>query len=215
VIPRVKVCGVTSYEDAIMCLDSGADALGFNFYRPSPRFIDPAAARAIIPRLPPLITTVGVFVNVEEPDDVAGAAQEAGIHVIQLHGDEAPDYCRKLSAWPLIKAVRMAEGTVQPDLQAYPVQAILLDSKDDFLFGGTGKAFDWAVIQNLACARPLILAGGLNPSNIARAIRAVKPYAVDVCSGVESSPGKKDAAKLRAFMNEVRNVANEARHGTR
>ncbi len=201
---RVKVCGITSYEDAVLCLDCGADALGFNFYRPSPRYIDPLEARTLIRRLPPLTTTVGVFVNVERPSGVAEIALAAGVHVLQLHGDETPSFCRELAGWTLIKAVRIADGKIDANLLAYPVHGFLLDSKDELLFGGTGKAFDWSIARKLGTPHTLILAGGLGPANVAQAIRTVGPYAVDVCSGVENSPGRKDAGKLKAFMEEVK-----------
>ena len=200
---RVKVCGITTYEDAALALDCGCDALGFNFYRPSPRYIDPADARAIIRRIPPLATTVGVFVNVEEPACITEIAHWAGIRVLQLHGDETAEYCRRLADWTLIKALRIGENGVEGELEAYPVQAFLLDARHDLLFGGTGKIFDWSVCHTVATVRPVILAGGLGPSNVAEAIRTVNPYGIDVCSGVESAPGRKDRFKLKAFMDEV------------
>ena len=212
---RVKVCGITSYEDAAMALACGVDALGFNFYRPSPRYIDPAEVRAIIRRLPPLATTVGVFVNVEPPADVAEMARAAGVGVLQLHGDETAEYCRCLADWTLIKALRIGDEGIDAELQAYPVQAFLLDSRHDNLFGGTGKTFDWSFCHAVGSVRPVILSGGLGPANVAEAIRCVKPYGVDVCSGVESAPGRKDSGKLKAFMDEVTNVRGESRHGTR
>jgi phosphoribosylanthranilate isomerase len=205
---RVKVCGITSYEDAAMVLDQGVDALGFNFFPRSPRYISPLGARAIIQRLPPFINSVGLFVNVPEQDEVFEMARAAGIQVLQLHGDESPDYCGRLSGWPLIKAVRIGKDRIEENLKAYPVQAFLLDSKDDVLFGGTGKSFDWERAREVKKIRPVILAGGLRPDNVGEAIRAVMPYAVDVCSGVESTPGKKDRKKLADFMNEVWNVSN-------
>lgn len=204
---KVKVCGLTNYEDAAMALDEGADVLGFNFFPPSPRYIDPGAAHAIVRRLPPFAVTVGLFVNVEHPDDVTETARRAGVQVIQLHGDENPAYCRELSSWPLIKVLRIGTEPVQVDLEQYPVQGFLLDVKDDTLFGGTGKSFDWNLAQNIDRHRPIILAGGLRADNIQAAIRAVRPYAVDVCSGVEREPGVKDPEKLAEFMNEVRNVS--------
>jgi phosphoribosylanthranilate isomerase len=200
---RVKVCGITSYEDAAMALDLGIDALGFNFYPFSPRFIDPAAARSIIRRLPPFATAVGVFVNVADPAEVDGNARAAGLQVLQLHGDESVDYCRRLRAWPLIKAVRIDKDVDLENLLRFPAQAILLDSKDDRLFGGTGKVFDWTLARTSIPGLRIILAGGMNSANVGEVIRGVQPYAVDVCSGVESHPGKKDAAKLTAFMREV------------
>jgi phosphoribosylanthranilate isomerase len=203
---KVKICGITSYEDAALALDAGADALGFNFFPSSPRYIRPRDANAIIRRLPPFTVTVGLFVNVELPENVERTALLAGAQVIQLHGDESPEYCRKLSAWPLIQALRIGDKPVEPDLDRYPVRAFLLDIKDDVLFGGTGKTFDWNLAQSIDRKRPIILAGGLRSDNVRAAIRTVRPYGVDVCSGVEREPGKKDPAKLAEFMNEVRNV---------
>ncbi len=207
---RVKVCGITCYEDACLALELGADALGFNFHSPSPRFIEPRDVRDLIRRLPPLATTVGVFVNVPGPEEVDRAARAAGIQVLQLHGDESPDYCRRLEAWPLIKAVRIGAGGVDADLAGFPAQAILLDARDEARYGGTGMTFDWELARRVRCGGlPVILAGGLNPANVAEAIRVVRPYGVDVCSGVESHPGKKDRGRLSAFMNEVFHVAGQ------
>jgi phosphoribosylanthranilate isomerase len=201
---KVKVCGITNYEDAVLALDAGVDALGFNFFPRSPRYISPMAVRRIIERLPPLIVNVGLFVNTP-PEDVAEMARVAGVQVLQLHGDESPEYCRKLWDWPLIKAVRIGSSPIESDLQEYAVGAFLLDSKDDLRFGGTGKSFEWSRALEIKNLRPVILAGGLRPENVQEAIRTVIPYAVDVCSGVEELPGKKNAAKLREFMNEVSN----------
>jgi phosphoribosylanthranilate isomerase len=203
---KVKVCGITRYEDAVLALDEGADALGFNFFPPSPRYIDPGTAGEIIRRLPPFAVTVGLFVNVERADRLAETAQLSGVRVIQLHGDESPEYCRQLSAWPLIKVLRIGGAPVEKNLEQYPVQAFLLDVKDDVLFGGTGKSFDWTLVQGIDRKRPIILAGGLRVDNVQAAIRAVKPYGIDVCSGVEREPGIKDPVKLAEFMNEVRHV---------
>jgi phosphoribosylanthranilate isomerase len=205
---KVKVCGITSYEDAVMALDHGVDALGFNFFPPSPRYIAPETARQIVRQLPPFAVSVGLFVN-SDRDTVDRTARYAGVQIIQLHGKEDPEYCRGLSEWPLIKAIRIGTGgRVDDNLQEYQVNAFLLDSRDDVLFGGTGKSFDWSFAGKLPLIRPIILAGGLRPDNVREAIRIVKPYAVDVCSGVEGAPGKKDAAKLVEFMNEVINGSN-------
>jgi phosphoribosylanthranilate isomerase len=203
---KVKVCGITSYEDAVMVLDQGVDALGFNFFPPSPRYLKPADARSILRRLPPFVTTVGLFVNVADADQVSEMATAAAVQVLQLHGDETPDYCRRFANWPLIKALRIGGNEIPRDLDAYSVQAFLLDAKDDALFGGTGRSFDWKLARDIQRIRPIILAGGLRPDNVREAIRVVAPYGIDVCSGVESAPGKKDVNKLRQFMNEVRNV---------
>jgi phosphoribosylanthranilate isomerase len=203
---KVKVCGITNYEDAVLSLDAGVDALGFNFFPPSPRYIRPEDARAIIRRIPPLVVSVGLFVNVADPGAVSEAARAAGVHILQLHGDETPEYCSRLADWPLIKALRLGKAGLPEDFERYPVQMFLLDSKDDLAFGGTGKTFDWNLVKDLRSPRPIMLAGGLRPDNVGAAIRVVAPCAVDVCSGVESAPGKKDAALLRQFMNEVRNA---------
>jgi len=211
---KVKVCGITNREDAAAALECGADALGFNFYRQSPRYIDPADACGIIRRLPPLAAAVGVFVNVPDPADIAAIALASGVRILQLHGDETPAYCRELAGWAVIKALRIGSGPLPTNLDEYPVRAFLLDAKDDVLFGGTGKVLDWPLAKTVSRVRPVILAGGLSVSNVGQAIRLVRPYAVDVCSGVESSPGKKDATRLKAFMDEVRNVATEIERPT-
>jgi phosphoribosylanthranilate isomerase len=203
---RVKVCGITNYKDAVRVLDQGVDALGFNFYPSSPRYINPGAARSIIRRMPPFAVTVGLFVNVTEQSLLAEAARHAGVQVLQLHGDEDPAYCRKLRDWPLIKVLRIGKSLLQENLEEYPVQGFLLDVKDDALYGGTSKSFDWSLAKGIRRIRPIILAGGLRPDNVREAIRIVEPYGLDVCSGVESKPGKKDTQKLIEFMNEVRNV---------
>jgi phosphoribosylanthranilate isomerase len=200
---RVKICGITNYEDAAMALELGADALGFNFYPPSPRYVECAVARDIIRRLPPFAATVGVFVNVAHPAEVDRSARAAGVQVLQLHGDEPADYCRGLAAWPLIKAVRVHEAWVPESLLGFPAQAFLLDSRDERIFGGTGMTFDWTLARRAPTGLKIVLAGGLNPANVAQAIRSVRPYGVDACSGVEVSPGRKDPAKLAAFMKEV------------
>ncbi len=208
---RIKVCGITSFEDAMLALDLGADALGFNFFPQSPRYIDPLKAHAIIGRLPPFAVYVGLFVNAASPELVSHTAQTAGVQVLQLHGDESPDYCRALSAWPLIKALRVGAESMEAKIaEAYPVRALLLDARDDVLYGGTGKSFDWNLAGQTGRTMPIILAGGLHAGNVARAIRVVRPYGVDVCSGVESAPGIKNAAKLAQFMKEVRNAATSA-----
>lgn len=205
---KVKVCGITSYEDAVMALDQGVDALGFNFFPSSPRYISPAAARSIIRRLPPFTPAVGVFVNVSSIESLMETAQLAGVQVLQLHGDETPEYCSQLSGRPLIKALRIGRDGIRENVSDYQVQAFLLDSKDDALFGGTGRPFDWKLAADIKQVRPIILAGGLRAENVREAMRTLDPYGIDVCSGVESKPGKKDAGRLSEFMSEVRNVGS-------
>jgi phosphoribosylanthranilate isomerase len=192
----------------VLALDLGVDALGFNFYPKSPRYVDPVGVRRIIRRLPPLTTTVGLFVNAASSGELCTAACAAGVQVLQLHGDESVDFCRELADWPLIKAVRLGKALPLEGLEDYPVQAFLLDALDDNLYGGTGKTFDWRLAEGIGRIRPVILAGGLRPGNVAAAVREVKPYGLDICSGVEKSPGRKDPEKLAAFMTEVRNVCN-------
>ena len=203
---KVKVCGITGYRDAAMALDLGADALGFNFYPGSPRFVAPASARAVIRRLPPLTTTVAVFVNEPDPAGLERAARLAGVNCLQLHGDEPPEYCHALSHWKVIKALRIAPGARPRGISRYRVSALLLDALDPSRYGGTGRALDWAALGSIRASIPIILAGGLRAENVAEAVRAVRPYAVDVCSGVEKAPGKKDRAKLASFMREVRDA---------
>lgn len=206
---KVKVCGITSYRDASMALSLGADALGFNFFPRSPRYIAPAAARRIVDRLPPFVTKVAVYVNASDLYELEKDALNAGVDVLQLHGDETPEYCREFSHWRLIKTLRIGEGFLPEDLEKYPVSAFLLDTRNPRLYGGTGKTFDWKLAGTIRTKRPLILAGGLCAENVADAIRTVRPYAVDVCSGVESAPGKKERRKLVAFMNEVHRASRD------
>jgi indole-3-glycerol phosphate synthase / phosphoribosylanthranilate isomerase len=197
----VKICGITNLEDALAAVDAGADALGFNFYQRSPRYIAPHQAREIIEQLPASIMKVGVFVN-EEPDTVLRIADEVGLTAIQLHGDESPEYCQNLAGRYMIKALG---ATANLDLNGYNVDAIMFDTKDELLHGGTGRMFDWSLAQR-SIKPELFLAGGLSPENVAEAIRTVRPYAVDACSSLEESPGKKNHQRLRAFVNNVRSV---------
>jgi len=201
---RVKVCGITSGRDAARAVDCGAHALGFNFYPPSPRYLPPSDAREIIRHLPPFVTTVGVFVNAGSPEWVAEQARLAGVQVLQLHGDESPAYCASLRDWPVVKALRVRDRIDERVVREYQVHALLLDAHDGSLYGGTGRSFDWEAVSGLLDAGPIILAGGLNPANVTEAIRRVRPYAVDVCTGVETEPGVKDPELLARFMQEVR-----------
>lgn len=200
---RIKICGVTRFEDARLAVDLGATALGFNFYPPSPRYLEPQAARAMIQRLPPFVTTVGVFANETEPGGVMAKARQAGVTTIQVHGPGFPALDELFAAFPLVVAVAVREGFEPESLRQIKASAYLLDTFAPDLPGGTGRTFDWRV----ACAAkqygPLILAGGLTPENAARAVREVRPFAVDVASGVESAPGIKDSVKLKAFFAAV------------
>ena len=201
---RVKICGVTRLEDALQAARLGADALGFNFWPGSKRFVPPAAARAIVDRLPPFVTPVGVFVNQPE-EAIRRAAGESGVRLLQLHGDEPPALCARLPL-PVVKAVRVAAPLALDALAAYRVAAFLLDAPSAG-FGGSGAAFDWSLAEGVAGLGPVILAGGLDPENVAAAVRRVRPYAVDVASGVESAPGVKVVAWMARFIAAAREVA--------
>jgi phosphoribosylanthranilate isomerase len=201
----VKICGITNLNDALAAIAAGADALGFNFYKPSPRYITPASAREIINTLPNSILTVGVFVNEGSPDAVRSIADQAGGKAVQLHGDESPDYCRALNA--VIKTFAVSENFDLNQVRAYEVDAIMLDTKDNRLRGGTGRTFDWSIAQQVSQRVPrLYLAGGLSPDNVGEAIAMVHPYAVDTCSAVEDRPGIKNHERMRVFVSAVRSV---------
>jgi phosphoribosylanthranilate isomerase len=204
---RVKICGITSFEDAAAAVALGADALGFNFHPESPRYIDPANARGIIRRLPPFAAAVGVFVNPASPEEVVQTARLAGVGIIQLHGDESPEFCGALEDFLLIKAVRVGAELDPAALARYPVRAFLLDAYEETAFGGTGRTFNWELAAAVTGMGAIILAGGLTPENVGRAIRTVRPYAVDVCSGVEAARGRKDRRMMARFMDEVHNAA--------
>jgi len=203
----IKICGITNLEDALAAIAAGADVLGFNFYKPSPRYITPSDARGIIKQLPESVLTVGVFVN-EPREAVRNNAKEAGIKALQLHGDESPEYCRELAAdYFVIKTFAVASHLDVPPVQDYEVQAIMLDTKDSSLRGGTGRVFNWSIAQQISKLVPKIyLAGGLSPENIRDAIETVQPYAVDACSALEDKPGQKNHARIRAFVEAVRSV---------
>ena len=200
---RVKICGITQWEDAQLAVELGASALGFNFYPASPRYIAPDAAKAIVLRLPPLVTAVGVFANEIDGAHIAAIARQAGVAAVQLHGPKFPKADGTLAAFQMIRAVAVSDGMKIEELTLSGASAYLLDAFDHDLPGGTGKTFDWTLAREAKRYAPIILAGGLTPENVSRAIREAQPYAVDVASGVESSPGKKDPANLRAFFAAV------------
>ena len=203
---KVKICGITECEDALRAAKLGAGALGFIF-APSPRRISPQKARRIIQAIPPFVKTVGVFVNAETAA-IREHIKYCGLDLVQLHGDEPPDFCRELMPHA-IKAVRIKDDSSLPMCAAYraKVRALLLDTYADDKFGGTGKTFDWQLaLQIKEAGIPVILSGGLGPSNIGAAIRVVKPYAVDVNSGVEERPGRKSYRLMRELMEKVRGI---------
>jgi phosphoribosylanthranilate isomerase len=200
---RVKICGIRRREDALEAAALGADAIGFIFWPKSPRFIDPGEARAIVLALPPFVQTVGVFVD-QPADEVGRIAAELGLGAVQLHGDEvvasyAAVRCR------LIKAVAADDSRqLQEKTAAVPAEAtVLLDAHDPVQRGGTGRTIDWHAAGAVARTRPVILSGGINADNVARAIDTARPYAVDVSSGVEAAPGVKDSTRLRAFFAAI------------
>ena len=205
----VKVCGITSFEDAQAAVNAGADWLGFNFYPGSPRFILPAKARRIIEQLPRRIKGVGVFVNEGAPETVMKIAEEAGVAAVQLHGDESVDYCQALRDLFVIKALRTSSDFRPEQAARYGTNAILLDAfVREAARGGTGETCDWPLARRTCELIPqLFLAGGLTPDNVAEAIAAVHPHAVDVCSGVESAPGCKDEGRMRRFIAAARGTA--------
>jgi phosphoribosylanthranilate isomerase len=211
---RVKICGITRGEDAQLAVELGASALGFNFYPPSPRYIEPAAARAIILKLPPLVTAVGIFADELNDERVAGVAKEARVNVVQLHGPRLPRLDGVLAQFPTILGVAVKEGFRPEELRGLGGDAFLLDAFDVKLLGGTGKPFNWALARDASRFGSIILAGGLTPENVGRAIREVRPFAVDVASGVEAAPGVKDPGKLRAFCQEVRRTDQGIDDGT-
>lgn len=205
---RVKICGITRPEDALAAARAGADAIGLVFYPPSPRAVTRERAREIVQVLPPFVSVVGLFVNAQ-PAEVRAALAALPIDLLQFHGDEAPEECR-IYGRPYIKAVAMAPGV---DLQAVArryvdAAGLLLDTHREGVRGGTGEAFDWSRIPP-GLDRPIILAGGLTLENVAAAVQRVRPYAVDVSSGVEVSKGIKDAARIEAFIRGVNSVDSE------
>ena len=201
---KVKICGITNLDDALMAVEAGADALGFVFFRGSSRFIAPENAAAIISRLPPFVQTIGLFVN-EESTTVNSVADHCGLDIVQLHGEESPDYCQTIRR-RIIKAFRVKDASSLVAMPEYHVAGFLLDAWSPAAHGGTGTTFNWDIALQAATSRSIILAGGLTPDNIAEAVVAVCPYAVDVSSGVESAPGRKDAGLVRAFVAAAKKV---------
>ena len=209
---KVKICGITNWEDARRSIDAGADFLGFNFYAGSPRYVTPAKARLIVRRLPKNVASVGVFVN-ESEEKMLEIAESVGLDRVQLHGEESPAAVQRLGrSLPVIKAVRVKKSFRPANLARFKhASALLLDGFDAKQWGGSGRTFDWRIAQRARRGAKLFLAGGITPENVAQAIRTAKPYAVDVCSGVEAKPGKKDPKRLKAFMREV----EKARKGSK
>jgi phosphoribosylanthranilate isomerase len=202
---KVKICGITNATDALAAADAGADALGFMFYEGSPRHIVVGDAAQFIPQLPPHVLKTGVFVNPTE-ELVLRAIGECGLNLLQFHGEESPDFCLQFGLMTM-KAFRIRDRESLRELRNYPTDAWLLDAYSSKGMGGTGETFNWDLaVEAKQGGRLIFLAGGLTPGNVADAIRKVQPFGVDVSSGVESAPGKKDAAKVRQFISAARTV---------
>lgn len=201
----VKICGITRIEDALAAAHAGAHAIGLVFYKPSPRYIEPDAAALIVRALPPFVTPVALFVDAPEIE-VRSVCASVGAQLIQFHGSEDPQYCAQFNL-PYMKAVRVRRGVdlLQYARSFHHARALLLDAFQEGLQGGTGATFDWALIPS-PLPLPIVLSGGLNAENVGEAVARVRPWAVDVSSGVESGKGIKDAAKIAAFISEVRNA---------
>jgi phosphoribosylanthranilate isomerase len=206
---EIKICGITNIEDGLMAASAGADALGFVFHPPSPRYVTPGWAREIIGSLPSGACTVGVFVNLAAAE-VLQIAELCGLDFIQLHGGETREYCRRFPRERLIKSLSFRSEDEFSMIADYPVRAFLVDAHDPVRFGGTGRTCDWNLARKAAARHPLILAGGLGTENILAALETVQPLAVDISSGVEIQPGKKDHEKIRSVIAAVRHFD---RHG--
>jgi phosphoribosylanthranilate isomerase len=200
---RVKICGITNLDDALAAVDFGADALGFVFFQGSPRYIKHKDAAAIIKKLPLFTTTIGVFVN-EKPETIKKTIDIAGIDIVQFHGDEPPEKC--YIAKRCIKAIRVKSLESLDPLNSYKdrVSAFLLDTFTPDILGGTGQIFNWDIAIYAKQFGRIILAGGLTPDNVADAVGRVRPYAVDVSSGIESKKGKKDHKKMKLFIERAK-----------
>jgi phosphoribosylanthranilate isomerase len=211
VVPRVKICGITSLDDARAAVDAGADALGFNFYAKSPRFIALKKAAEIIQQLPPFVAPVALFVDPTE-GQVLQALGACRWGSLQFHGDEDPGFMAAFP-WDLqIKALRLKDKRSLSLLKMYPrVAALLVDASVPGQFGGTGQKARWDLAREAGKKKPVILAGGLTPENVAQAVKEVRPYGVDTASGVEKKPGKKDPAKMRAFVRNAKLSLAEAK----
>jgi phosphoribosylanthranilate isomerase len=208
----VKICGITRAEDALAAVDAGADALGFVFWPGSPRFIDPFRARAIVAGVPPFVTTVGLFVD-QPAEHVSAVASLVRVAAVQLHGAETPSYAALLGR-PVIKAVSIGDRRTAGDegLERWPATVtVLLDAVDPVRHGGTGTTIDWDRASSVAARRPVLLAGGLTPDNVAEAIARVRPFGIDVSSGVERSPGIKHHGRLRALFEAIHGEHHPAR----
>lgn len=206
---KVKICGLTNAEDAAAVVEAGADAVGFVFHKKSPRCAEAAVVKGIVKTLPPFVLPIGVFVN-EDAKVVRDVVDSCGLALAQLHGDETAAYCEALGR-PVLKAIRLKDRRsflILAEFQGRAgVRGFLVDAFSSDAYGGTGQVADWSLAAEASSAAPVLLAGGLTPENVSQAILQVRPYGVDVSSGVEASPGKKDHEKVRAFVRAVRLVS--------
>ena len=207
---KVKICGITTLEDAQAAVDMGADILGFNFYPKSPRYIEPGKAEKIISNLPGFVDIAGVFVNANR-QDIRSLTDTGMLNWVQFHGDETSDFCNQFNAWNLntIKAIRVRSAEDIEQAQGFETSSLLFDAFDPNCYGGTGKTFDWSLLKKYP--RRVFLAGGINPDNISKAIET-DVYGVDICSGIESEPGKKDHQKMKQLFDKIHSfTGNKAR----
>ena len=199
---KVKICGMTNLKDVKVAVDDGVDAVGFIFYKKSPRSVTMQAVRKIVLELPPFVDSVGIFVN-ETAEQINKIADRCNLDRVQLHGNESPTFCKKIRR-RVIKAIRVKDIQSLKKLSDYPVSSFLLDTFSEDQYGGTGRVFDWNLAYPAKKYGPIILAGGLTPNNVRQAIQRIQPYGVDVCSGVESQPGIKDHKKMQIFLKNVK-----------
>ena len=197
----IKVCGLTQVNEALACVELGVQWLGFNCYQGSKRYLPPEAIAAIVGKLPPAVQTVGVFVNASAKE-IEETLQQTGLHIAQLHGDESPGFAHALQV-PWFRAFRVVDDLAEEEIRSYGQELFLLDAAQTGQYGGTGHAFDWKVATRLRDHGKLLLAGGLRPDNVEEAVLQVKPFGVDVASGVESTPGRKDPQKVANFVTAV------------
>ena len=202
---RIKICGITNIEDALVAINLEVDALGFVFYPKSPRYIEPEKVKEIRRNVPLFTLCIGVFVN-ETKDRVLEIAKQCNLDALQFHGNESPEYCSHFFGYKVIKSFPLKTKEDLKTIEPYPVHAILVDAFDPVRIGGTGKKVDWELAREAKSYGPLILAGGLNEDNIEEAIRVVNPYGVDISSGIEKSPGIKDHKKMSRFVMKVREI---------
>ena len=199
---KVKVCGMTNLKDTLLAVEEGSDAVGFIFYKKSPRSVTMKLVREIVIELPPFVDTVGVFVD-ETAEKINKIADYCNLDMVQLHGDESPTFCKRMRR-RVIKAFRVIDMQSVKNISNFQVSGFILDTFSESLHGGTGKVFDWNLALPAKKFGPVIMAGGLTPNNVRQAIQRVRPYGVDVCSGVESEPGIKDHKKIRVFLKNAK-----------